>query len=112
AQVTNDAGSQRALPNAVVRIRRDQDGWNDLSRSRQVAMQIEPGHPGHLHVGDQAGGAADMGRAQKLFCGRSGLDPISQRLQETLDRSRIDSSSSTIKIRGFALGMRTPAPGL
>ena len=60
-QVTNCPGSHRALANAVVRIRRDQDGWNGLSGSRQVAMQIKPGHPGHLHVGDQAGGAADMG---------------------------------------------------
>jgi hypothetical protein len=31
AQVTNDAGRERALPNAVVRIRRDQDGWHGLS---------------------------------------------------------------------------------
>src|SRR5205823_10003498 len=63
AQVTNDAGSQRALPNAVVRIRRDQDGRNGLSRSRQVTVQLEPGHPRHLHVCDHAGSAADMARA-------------------------------------------------
>jgi hypothetical protein len=33
AQVTKDAGSQRALPDAVVRIRRDRHGWN---RPREV----------------------------------------------------------------------------
>jgi hypothetical protein len=33
AQVTNDAGSQRALPNAIASIRRDQHGWN---RPREV----------------------------------------------------------------------------
>src|SRR6266446_6789577 len=60
AQVTNDAGSQRALPNAIVRIRRDQDGRNGLSGSRQALIQLESGHPRHLHVGDQARSAADM----------------------------------------------------
>src|SRR6266851_3935548 len=33
-------------------------------------------------------------------------------LMRPLTASRIDSSSSTIEIRGFALGTRTPAPGL
>src|SRR6266446_9053353 len=60
AQVTDYPGSQRALPNAVVRIRRDQDGWNGLSGSRQALIQLESGHPRHLHVGDQARSAADM----------------------------------------------------
>ncbi|MGB9644514.1 MAG: hypothetical protein WCB44_05195 [Stellaceae bacterium] len=86
AQVTNDAGRERALPNAIVRVRRDQDGRNGLSRSRQVTMQPEPGHPRHLHICDQAGSAADMARAQKLLRGRDGLDPISQRPHETLYR--------------------------
>src|SRR6266851_7050407 len=78
AQVANDAGRARALANAVVRIRRDQDGWNGLSRSRQALIQLEPGHPRHLHVGDQAGRAADMPRAQKFLRGGGGLDAISQ----------------------------------
>src|SRR5438270_9855073 len=86
AQVTNDAGSQRPLPNAVVGVSGNQDGRNKLSQNRQVAVQIEPGHPGHLHIGNQARGAADVARAQKLFCGRSGLNPISHRLYEALER--------------------------
>src|SRR5260370_23603210 len=49
-------------------------------------MQLEPGHAGHLHVGDHAGGAAKMARAQKLLRRRKGLDPISQRPHETLYR--------------------------
>jgi hypothetical protein len=62
AQVTNDASGKSALANAIVRIRRNQDGWNGLPGSRQALMQFEPGHPGHLHIGNQAGSAADIGR--------------------------------------------------
>src|ERR1700730_3085221 len=40
AQVTDEAGRKRALPNRVVRIRRDQDGWNGLSEGRQALMQL------------------------------------------------------------------------
>jgi hypothetical protein len=43
AQITDYPGSQRTLANAVVRIRRDQDGWNGLSGSRQALIQLEPG---------------------------------------------------------------------
>jgi hypothetical protein len=63
AQVTNDSGSQRALPNAVVRIRRGQDGWNGLSGGRRTLIHLEPGHLRHLHVGDQPESAADTARA-------------------------------------------------
>jgi hypothetical protein len=34
------------LPNTVVRIPLDQDGWNGLPRSRQALMQLDPGDPG------------------------------------------------------------------
>src|SRR5215204_3394670 len=47
-------------------------------------MQLEPGHPWHLHIGDHAACAADTARAQKLLRGCEGLDPISQRPHETL----------------------------
>jgi hypothetical protein len=38
--------AESALPNAVVRIPLDQDGWNGLPKSRQALMQLEPGDPG------------------------------------------------------------------
>src|SRR6266513_1491154 len=43
AQVTDEAGRKRALPNRIVRIRRDQDGWNGLSEGRQALKQLELG---------------------------------------------------------------------
>src|SRR3981081_3590508 len=86
AQVTKNAGRSRALANAVVRVRRDQDGWNGLSGNRQALIKLEPGHPRHLHIGDQARRAAAKARAQEFLRGGGGLDAISQRSHETLYR--------------------------
>ena len=33
--------AESALPNAVVRIPLDQDGWNGLPKSRQALMQLD-----------------------------------------------------------------------
>src|SRR4051812_49720677 len=46
AQVTKNAGRSRALANAVVRVRRDQDGWNAFSGHRQALIKLEPSQIG------------------------------------------------------------------
>src|SRR5205814_4416948 len=76
----------RALANAVVRVRRDLDGWNAFSGNGQALIKLESRHPRHLHVGDQARRTGEKVRAQKLLRRCDGLDLISERPHEPLYR--------------------------
>ena len=53
-QVADDPGLQRARPAFLVVMGRDQDGGNGMARCDQATMKLEPGHPGHPDVRDQA----------------------------------------------------------
>src|SRR6516162_2727573 len=82
AQVANDALTQSPSSRAVIGVTRDQNRWYVIARSHQVAMQLSPSHARHVDIGDQTGGMADVGRRQKIYCGREGLSRESHCLHE------------------------------
>jgi hypothetical protein len=51
----------------VVRIGDDQDSGHGAPRLDQSHMQLEPGHPRHLHVRDQAKSTLDMLGFQEIL---------------------------------------------
>src|SRR6516162_11667569 len=83
AQVANDALIQSPSSRAVIGVSRDQNRWYIMARSYQVAMQLSPSHARHVDISDQTGGMADVGRRQKIYCGRESLNRESHCLHET-----------------------------
>ncbi len=63
----NHSGAQGALPNAIVRVRGDQNRWNALGQRRNPVVELEPAHSRHIEVRDQAGDPAELGGAQEVL---------------------------------------------
>ena len=60
-QVADDPSLKCAGTNIIARIGSYQYGWNLFARSRQVLVQIEATHLGHVEIDNQASGAAQFG---------------------------------------------------
>jgi DNA-binding NtrC family response regulator len=101
AQVTNDPIHQRALPHTVVGVSRDQSGRDGLSRSHELAMQLEPRYPRHLHVRDQTGVQPIKGGAieflTKPFRDQDLLDAIELGLAR--DRAWLENEEANAALR-------------
>ena len=93
AQLTDHSGGECVLPNAVVRIRRNQDGWKELSARR----------PGRQEV-----------RWTWRELKNSSSDATASTAYPTDFMSPLIASRigllSMIEISGFAFGTRPPAP--
>src|SRR6266702_6315453 len=72
-QIADDPGLKSASTNIIAWIGSYQYGGNLFAQSRQSIVQIKAIHPGHVEVDNQAAGAAQFGRAQKLLSGRKCL---------------------------------------
>jgi len=82
AKVANDPIVQSAGPDVVIGIGRHEDRRNRIARSDEVSVELESGHRGHVHVGDQAGGF-DKARGREEFGRRwKSLDAVAQRPHE------------------------------
>ena len=60
-QIADDPSLKCAGTNIIARIGRYHDGGNVFAQSRQVVVQIEAIHLGHVEVDNQAAGAAQFG---------------------------------------------------
>jgi hypothetical protein len=56
-EIPDHAGLQSAFPCPFVGKRSDENGRNGLTRRDQSIMELESGHPRHLHICNQAGHA-------------------------------------------------------
>jgi hypothetical protein len=72
-------------------------------------MRLRPGHPRHVDVRDQAGGAAQMTGGQKAAADGKASVVNPNDFMRPFVASRTDSSSSTSEIRGF---FGTPTSGI
>src|SRR6266511_1193956 len=59
-KITNDPIVQGACPNNVVRVARNEDCGNRVSRLDQMSVEFDPGHGRHMDVSDQAGRFDEM----------------------------------------------------
>ncbi len=60
-QIADDPSLKCAGPNIIAGIGGDQHGRNLFAQSRQIGVQIEAIHFGHVEVDNQAAGAAQFG---------------------------------------------------
>jgi len=60
-QIADDPSLKCARTNVIARIRSYQDGGDIFAQSRQIVVQIEAAHLGHVEVDNQAAGAAQFG---------------------------------------------------
>src|SRR4030088_3289510 len=54
AEEANGSGVHRLLPDAVFREGSNEDDRRAVTLRNQVFLQLDPAHPGHLHVGNEA----------------------------------------------------------
>ena len=81
-EVTHDSVLQGAIPDDVIRICRNEDRRNGISRIKKFSMELNSSHSGHLDVGDQAGGFGEERRFQEIGCRRERFDGVAQRRYE------------------------------
>ena len=82
AKVADDTILQSSDVSAVVRVGGDKDSWNFIPRVDEVAVKLDPTHPRHLDVRDQASGFEEMRGFEEIGRGRKGLDAVAQRPHE------------------------------
>ena len=83
-EVTDDAISHRANPNALVRVCSDQNRWNDVARIDHTAVQFDSGHSRHMDIDDQARRIGNVRAFEEIQRGRECLDRESHRSHQTL----------------------------
>jgi hypothetical protein len=84
-QIADDPSLKRAGPNIITGIGGDQHGGNLFAQSRQMVVQIEATHLGHVEIDNQAAGAAQFGGEQELLPGRKCLGDQSYRAHQKPD---------------------------
>jgi hypothetical protein len=76
AKVTNDPIVQSACADVVIGIGSHEDRRNCIARIDEVSVELEPGHRGHMDVGDQAGSFDEEWGCEKIGSRRESLDSV------------------------------------
>ena len=101
-KVTNDSVVQGAGPNDVIGVCSNEDRRNGVPRSDEVAVELDSGHGGHMHVSDQAGGfGGDEEMRGNRLPTRKPRRCIPATLRSLLMESRKNRSSSTTETNDF-----------
>ena len=81
-EVTNDAVLQRAVPNDIIRVCRNEYGRDCVPRIDEVSVELISSHSRHLDVGDQTGGGRQERRCEEIGCRRERFDSVTQQSYE------------------------------
>src|ERR1700704_4658643 len=81
-KVTNDPIVQSTGPYVIIGVGRHEDRGNRIPRIDEVSVELEPGHRGHMDVGNQAVGFDKARGGEEIGRRRKSLDAIAQRPHE------------------------------
>jgi hypothetical protein len=76
------AGRERLLVQVVVRQGCDEDNGRCTILSAKSPNEIEPAHPGHMNIGDDAIENGKIRRGQKALCGREWFSSMANGVYE------------------------------
>src|ERR1700730_15758258 len=100
AQETDRPRIHCSLSNPVMRKGSNKDDRHAVIVSNQMVLQLDAGHAGHLHVGNDAGRFAQLRRRQELLCRSERVYRKSHRLKKRCVGGTYRGSSSTTEIIG------------
>ena len=83
AQVAQSPIVQGARPVSVIGKRSHEDRRDRLTRVDKASVEFEPGHGGHVYVGDQTGSFGKARRREEFGCRRENVDRMAQRSHES-----------------------------
>ena len=76
-EVTDRPIVKGAAPSNLFRIRRYENCRDPMSLINQASVELDPCHPRHLNVGDQARGCGEERRCEELGCRGEHFDSVS-----------------------------------
>jgi hypothetical protein len=80
-QVASCSGSQRLRASVLIGVGRDENEWHATPLGKQVCLQLDAAHAGHLDICNHARGDIRMGRLQEIFSRREQMDNVPERPQ-------------------------------
>ena len=85
-QVTNCSRVKRSRTNALIGEGGEEDERHAVPLGKQVGLQLNAAHPGHLDICDHTRGVSQVARSQEIFRRRECIHDVSVRPHEAISR--------------------------